>query len=305
MKVSLRTFLLLYLPLYVHSRAAPSPTTKDFTVPSNFPNIPTGPQCKQQREQSDPSVAKIIATFRSANPLSDACSISKTKSSVVEDRIGDTDINYWNLGSYFFNISSSSLSQSLATVPLSFCSDQFNSIIKACITDSVPSFWGGSVVGDGTTYSISNEAFPNNPLPPEDSGTNPTTTAKPTGGVGRASVTPTSTGKGVDKPIHASITSVAPSGLSTQAISSSGLTANTWLTTSQDDHTTIVPVIVGCPGCGGLGAGMIVLGLLPKPNIVFKLPNLPTISFPCIPIPFIKSCSSPPVGKSTAHTAMT
>ena len=256
----------------------------------------------------DPSAAKIIPTFVSANALSDACSISKTKSSVVKDRIGDTDITYWNLGSYFFNISSSSLSQSLETVPFSFCSDQFNSIIKACIRDSVPLFWGGSVVGGGTTYSISNEALPNNPLPPADSGTNPTTTAKPASGVGRVSVTPTSTGKGLDKPIHASITStdtVAPSGLSTQAISSSGLTANTWLTTSQDGHTTIVPVIVVCPGCGGLGAGIIVWGLLSKPNIVFKLPNLPTISFPCIPIPFIKGCSSLPVGKSTAHTAMT
>ena len=149
--------------------------------------------------------------------------------------------------------------------------------------------------------------FLNAPLPPADSGTNPKPTAKPVSGVGRASVTPTSTGKGVDKPIHASITStdtVAPSGLSTQAISSSRLTANTWLTTSQDGHTTIVPVIIGYPGCGGLGAGIIAWGLLPKPNIVFKLPNLPTISFPCIPIPFIKSCSSPPVGKSTAHRAM-
>ena len=161
MKVSLRTFLLFYLPLYVHSRAAPSPTTKDlFTIPSNVPKILTGPQYKQQREQSDPSAAKITATFVSANALSDTCSISKTKSSMVKDRIGDTDVTYWNMGSYFFNISSSSLSQSLKTVPLSFCSDQFNTIIKACITDSVPSFWGGSVVGGGTTYSISNEAFP-------------------------------------------------------------------------------------------------------------------------------------------------
>ena len=238
----------------------------------------------------------------SANALSDAYGISKTKSSVVEDRIGDTDITYRNLDSYFFNTSSSSLLQSLETVPLSFCSDQLNSIIKACITDSVPSLFGGSVVGDGTTYSISNEAFPNNLLPPADSGTNPTTTAKPAGGVGRASVTPKSTGKGVDKPIHASITStdtVAPSGLSTQAMSSSGLTANTWLTTSQDGHTTIVPVIVGCPSCGGLGAGIVVWVCLPKPNVVFKLPNLPTISFPRIPIPFIKRYSNPPVGKST------
>jgi hypothetical protein len=90
------------------------------------------------------------------------------------------------------------------------------------------------------------------------------------------------------------------------AIQISGITANTWFntTTTEDGKSkdVILPVI-WCTDCGGS-----ILIWIPKfpswnlidinilPTIHFNLPDIPSFTFPCIPIPFIQSCSSPPGG---------
>lgn len=64
---------------------------------------------------------------------------------------------------------------------------------------------------------------------------------------------------------------------------------------------TIVPVLVGCAHCGGMGRGVIVWNYPPLPDVTFQFPKLPNgdivdpFHLPCIPIPFMKPCLSPPV----------
>ena len=55
--------------------------------------------------------------------------------------------------------------------------------------------------------------------------------------------------------IVTSTLTVPPTGFSTQMATNTQWSSNTWLTTSKDGHSTIVPVIVGCPGCGPIAAG--------------------------------------------------
>ena len=93
---------------------------------------------------------------------------------------------------------------------------------------------------------------------------------------------------------------VPPADLSTQLVTSTW-TSNTWLTTTVSGKETIVPVLVGCAHCGGTGRGVIVWNYPPFPDVTFQFPKLPNgdivdpFHLPCIPIPLIKTCSSPPV----------
>ncbi|KAI0185874.1 hypothetical protein EV127DRAFT_473127 [Xylaria flabelliformis] len=108
----------------------------------------------------------------------------------------------------------------------------------------------------------------------------------------------TSTTTTVVNPITSTVT-IPPTGFSTEGITSSGLTTNTWITTTKDDHTTVVPILVGCPGCGGKSSGIVLWGLTPVINTVFTFPTFPTLpSFylPCIQIlgASIGSCSKGP-----------
>ncbi|KAJ4217668.1 hypothetical protein NW759_008979 [Fusarium solani] len=73
-----------------------------------------------------------------------------------------------------------------------------------------------------------------------------------------------------------------PMGFSTELITNSDLTTNTWITTTKDDQETVVPVLVGCPGCGGTFGGIILWGLPSVTNVVFNLPSLPPFYLPCI-----------------------
>lgn len=93
---------------------------------------------------------------------------------------------------------------------------------------------------------------------------------------------------------------VQPSHASTKATTNTAISANYWLTTQVGGHTTVVPVIVGCLGCGGKGGGIILCNFPSIPKVSFQVPklNLPSVSFPCIPIPFIKGCSKPPMSGS-------
>ena len=93
---------------------------------------------------------------------------------------------------------------------------------------------------------------------------------------------------------------VPPADLLTQLVTSTW-TSNTWLTTTVGGKETIVPVLVGCAHCGGTGRGVIVWNYPPFPDVTFQFPKLPNgdivdpFHLPCIPIPLIKTCSSPPV----------
>ncbi len=90
---------------------------------------------------------------------------------------------------------------------------------------------------------------------------------------------------------------IEPSNIATEGSTNTAWTENFWLTTQRNGQTTVVPVIVGCPGCGSKGGGIILWNFPPLPKVSFqfpKFPALPPISFPCIPIPLLKSCSSPP-----------
>ena len=87
-----------------------------------------------------------------------------------------------------------------------------------------------------------------------------------------------------------------PAGFSALVSSNADWHSNTWITTTdKSGHTTILPVLVGCKVCGGIGGGIILWGVPPIPKISFSFPkfNLPSFSLPCIPIPLIKSCNSP------------
>ena len=97
---------------------------------------------------------------------------------------------------------------------------------------------------------------------------------------------------------------VQPSDASTEGITNTAFSDNYWLTTQVGGQTTVVPVIVGCPGCGGIGGGIILWNFPPIPSVSFQFPklHLPSISFPCIPIPLIKSCSKPPTSGSSSES---
>ncbi|KAJ3461431.1 hypothetical protein MRS44_009984 [Fusarium solani] len=73
-----------------------------------------------------------------------------------------------------------------------------------------------------------------------------------------------------------------PMGFSTELITNSDLTTHTWITTTKDDQETVVPVLVGCPGCGGTFGGIILWGLPSVTNVVCNLPSLPPFYLPCI-----------------------
>ena len=93
---------------------------------------------------------------------------------------------------------------------------------------------------------------------------------------------------------------VPPPNLSTQLVTSTW-TSNTWLTTTVGGKETIVPVLVGCAHCGGTGGGLVVWNYPPLPDVTFQFPKLTNgdivdpFHLPCIPIPVISSCTSPPI----------
>ncbi|KAL9639788.1 MAG: hypothetical protein Q9204_000962 [Flavoplaca sp. TL-2023a] len=82
---------------------------------------------------------------------------------------------------------------------------------------------------------------------------------------------------------------VVPPGLSIEEASNSLWTTNTWITTNApgESEPTVVPVLVGCPGCGPPGHGLIVFGLPKIPRVQFhfpSIPKLPRFHVPCLRI---------------------
>ncbi|KAL8951127.1 MAG: hypothetical protein Q9222_002871 [Ikaeria aurantiellina] len=93
----------------------------------------------------------------------------------------------------------------------------------------------------------------------------------------------------------------SPPGLSVEPATNSQWTSNTWITTTALGSTdaTVVPVLVGCPECGGrVGSGLVVWHLPVIPRVEFDIPGLlklPKFHLPCIHIfgIHIGSCSDP------------
>ncbi|KAL8850823.1 MAG: hypothetical protein Q9221_004237 [Calogaya cf. arnoldii] len=91
-----------------------------------------------------------------------------------------------------------------------------------------------------------------------------------------------------------------PPGLSVEQASNSLWTTNTWTTTVPPggSDATVLPVLVGCPGCGGRGFGLVIWNLPEIPRVQFhfpSIPKLPRFHIPCLRILGIKigSCSDP------------
>lgn len=105
---------------------------------------------------------------------------------------------------------------------------------------------------------------------------------------------PISTTKSDDDGITSTLTA-PPETFTPTTVSNDDWTTNTWITTTSEgsDEPTIVPVLVGCPRCGGSGHGIVIFGLPPIPNTLFKFPGLPEVSLPCIPS-VSPGCNSPP-----------
>lgn len=57
-----------------------------------------------------------------------------------------------------------------------------------------------------------------------------------------------------DSPAVTSTMTTQPSGFLTVLTTDPAFTENRWITTEEGGHTTVLPVIVGCPGCGPDGA---------------------------------------------------
>jgi hypothetical protein len=114
----------------------------------------------------------------------------------------------------------------------------------------------------------------------------PSQTTAPGAGITSAPV-PVTTKSDGDDGITSTLTE-PPADFSPTTVSNDDWTTNTWITTTSEgsDEPTVVPVLVGCPGCGGSGHGIVIFGFPPIPNTLFnfpKFPNLPKFSFPCIP----------------------
>ncbi|KAF0637753.1 hypothetical protein FPSE5266_02988 [Fusarium pseudograminearum] len=150
--------------------------------------------------------------------------------------------------------------------------------------------------------SDSNSAIQTGDKPTKDIAAVPTVTdaspPKATDTAGDASITSVpdhiSTTKSKDDGITSTLT-VPPETFTPTTVSNDDWTTNTWITTTSEssDEPTVVPVLVGCPGCGGSGHGIVIFGLPPIPNALFKFPDLPEVSFPCVP-GVSQGCSSPP-----------
>ena len=157
-----------------------------------------------------------------------------------------------------------------------------------------PTSASGASLGASSQSRFSASVQSASPGSSNSAGSAPLTTLAPL--TGSQGPSPTST-NGLSSDTVTSTDTVEPSNASTESSTNSAWTENFWLTTRKDGHTTVVPVIVGCPGCGGKGRGVILWNFPSLPRVSFqfpKLPGLPAISFPCIPIPLIKTCSSPP-----------
>lgn len=146
------------------------------------------------------------------------------------------------------------------TQDLRYCQNAFKNIIEQCISKG--NYWGGTWSLNGETYSISNSAFPGNPLSPTDDGGPVAGTSTSSSSAGPITPPP-------KPPTPGSNTYLT----TTQSID--GLTANSATSTSQDGHPTILPIWFVGPGLGII--------VIPAPGAPLG-PVLPPAGYPTLTI---------------------
>lgn len=117
------------------------------------------PSCLQPRQVSDPASTAISTALKDAIP--NACDTTKQRT----ESSSTLSLVYYKFGSVFFNISHDQNTAGVLQSTPSACSDNFNSLLSACVNAPNPGFWEGWVVSSGNNYSISNFIYPGNPLP--------------------------------------------------------------------------------------------------------------------------------------------
>ncbi|KAH0037938.1 hypothetical protein KCU78_g1578, partial [Aureobasidium melanogenum] len=124
--------------------------------------------------------------------------------------------------------------------------------------------------------SFTSDTLPT-PAAESDIPNSPSTTTAPLGMVGFTPI------KGVSSADITATFTTMPSGVSTELISLSGVSKNTWYTTTKDSHTTILPVI--WRSSHDHGELVLVWGLASSfTNIKFAWPGMPEFSFSCIKV---------------------
>lgn len=160
-----------------------------------------------------------------------------------------------------------------------------------------------NLVPDNTNVSSTGSSGANNGATPTDSGLFETTDSNEV----RSTTVPGPSA--TSNPITTAATTTtgmpvvteAPPGFNPTTVSDHPeWTSNTWITTTSDgSEPTVVPVLVGCNDCGGIGSGIILWDFPPVPNTWFQLPGLPKFSFTCIPP--ASGCTSTPVTEESGE----
>ena len=247
------------------------------------------------------SVSDLSSSFISLDTATPVTIVSTVSSFVSASSSTDSSVNPTSTATF-----SSSSSYIDAPFPVSSGSSvPQTSTYNPQTPPSLPlsTFIATSSILTGTSYvsSIGTIASTYTPLPFSSTTDLETSFRGLRGGVGPTSITlPASLTNTADPPLITSTVTNAPPDLSLLLITNSEWTTNTWLTTSRpgDQSSTIVPVLVGCSGCG---SGAIAIFNLPEvPNVSYRLPefpSLPNFHLPCIKLFGIKisgDCNSRP-----------
>ena len=141
-------------------------------IPTSSSEGPT-PTCLQPRQLTDPTPSAFVSVLASAIP--NACDSQQQEYVPYESNI----IRTYQVKSYNFNISQDAANQFIPAVPS--CTTAFQSIVSACIDDPFSSgFWGGWVVIEASSYSISDFEYPGiAPIPNPSASNGPTLGADP------------------------------------------------------------------------------------------------------------------------------
>lgn len=117
------------------------------------------PVCLEPRATSDPSALDIVTALNDTNAVADACNNTLKQS----HNDGTFSTVYYSEGEFFFNVTHRDGEYNLLQEPESYCINNFQGIINACITQQL--FWGGWVDIVGANWSVSNYMYPQNPVP--------------------------------------------------------------------------------------------------------------------------------------------
>jgi hypothetical protein len=174
-------------------------------------------------------------------------------------------------------------------------SDRSTASLDEAITESTPA---------GSDTTLASESGPPSADHSADSGvpsstegvitTDAAATSDSTGGIESTTIVPSMTGSttlphATSTTTDSSVPGVTstmtepPEGFDVTTVSGHpGWTTNTWITTTESDSSepTIVPVLVGCRGCGGRGSGIILFNSPPLTKVLFHFPGLPRFWFP-------------------------